>query len=104
MRRLAVASLLLASLTASAAPEAAPPDPCAAASAPIPEKLEDVVAPARAELDAYRASWRAACDRTRGAADVAALLAEADALVTDVRSGRVVAALARGLPPDARWP
>lgn len=108
MRRLAVASLLLASLTASAAPEAAPapapPDPCVAARTPIPAQLDEVVAPARAELDAYRASWRAACDRSRGAADVSALLAEADALVTDVRSGRVVAALARGLGPDARWP
>jgi hypothetical protein len=117
MRRLAAASLLVASLTASAAPAAraapaspgaaarsATPDPCAAAKLAIPERLDELVQPARAELDAYRASWRAACDRSRGAADLAALLAEADALVTDVRTGRTVAALARALERDAPWP
>lgn len=109
MRRLAAASLLLASLAASAAAPGTPgapgtPDPCAAALLPIPERVDEVVAPARAEIDAYRASWRAACDRSRGAADLAALLAEADTLVTDVRIGRAVAALARALEAEARWP
>lgn len=108
MRRLAAASLLLVSMTAAAAPGApalpTPADPCAAAKAPIPQQLEETVAPARADLDAYRASWRAACDPTSGAADLSALLSEAEALVTDVRIGRVVAALARSLPPDAAWP
>jgi hypothetical protein len=108
MRRLAAASLLLVSMTAAAGPGATAPesaaDPCAAAKAAIPERLEETVAPARADIDAYRASWRAACDPARGAADLSALLSEAEALVTDVRIGRVVAALARALAPDAPWP
>lgn len=109
MRRLAAPSLvLLASIAAAAGPEASPgpvaADPCAAAKAPLPASLEETLAPARADLDAYRASWRAACDPARGPADVAALLSEAEALVTDVRIGRVVAALARSVPPEAAWP
>lgn len=109
MRRLAAASLLVTSLAASAAAPGSPvapeaPDPCTAAKAPIPERVDEHIAPARAEIDGYRASWRAACDRSRGAADLAALLAEADALVTDVRIGRAVATLARALEADAPWP
>jgi hypothetical protein len=98
--------LALALLVAAPALAEAPADPCAAARAAIPEKAAAAaaVAHARAVLDAYRASWRAACDPSRGPADVAALLSEADALVADVRSGRAVAALARELPEGSAWP
>jgi hypothetical protein len=104
MRCRAAASLLLVSFTAFAGDGGVAPDPCAAAKAPIPERVEAAISTARAEIDAYRSSWRAACDRSRGAADLAALLAEGEALVTDVRTGRAVTTLARALAPDAPWP
>jgi hypothetical protein len=62
------------------------------------------IAGARAEIEAYRASWRAACDPSRGPADVAALLSDAEALVADVRVGRAVARLASSLGAEAPWP
>lgn len=107
MRRLAAVPLLVASLTAAAAPDASRPaaaDPCVAAKVPIPQEAGDAIAAARAELDAYRASWRAACEPARGPADVAALLSEAEVLVTDVRIGRAVGALARAVADDGAWP
>src|SRR6266511_903109 len=104
-------SHLLASLVLSLAPglgAAAGSDanaaPCAAARVPIGAKAAAIVAEARAEIDAYRADWREACDPRRGAADVARLLSDAEALVTDVRLARVAGALARALEPDAAWP
>lgn len=107
MRRLAAVPLLVASLTAAAAPDASRPaalDPCVAAKLPIPQAAADVIAAGRAEIDAYRASWRAACDPARGPADLAALLSEAEVLVTDVRIGRAVTALAREVADDGAWP
>jgi hypothetical protein len=99
---------LLLSAALAAAPNATAPavaaDPCAAAKARIPEQAEQTIAAARADIDAYRASWRAACDPSRGPADLSALLSEAEALVTDVRIGRVVAALAGSLEPGTAWP
>jgi hypothetical protein len=67
-------------------------------------RAAEAIAPALAEFDAFRASWVVACDPSRGPADLAALLSEAEVLITDVRIGRAVAALSRVLEPDAPWP
>lgn len=108
MRRLtAVPLLALAVVLATPARGSAgtpPADPCAAAKARIPERAAAAAAAGRAEIDAYRASWRAACDPSGPPHDLAALVSEADALVTDVRIGRAVAALVAALSAGDRWP
>ncbi|HEX9399776.1 MAG TPA: hypothetical protein VF912_06660 [Anaeromyxobacter sp.] len=88
----------------AAAGRDAPADPCAAARARLDGRAASAVGEARAEIDAYRAAWRDACDPARGAADLAELLSDAEALVSDVRLARVAAALAHALEPDAPWP
>ena len=106
MRIHVLAAALLGLAPGLAAPQAldGAREPCAAASARLGSRAVTAIEDARAEIDAYRAAWRVACDPGRGAADVASLLSDAEALVSDVRLARVVAELSRALEPRATWP
>ena len=82
IRSLRVAALALALLSVHAEAETRRADagPCAAAAAkPDYGSLLRVPDALKAETEAYRAAWRAACARKRGAS-LGALLARADAL------------------------
>jgi hypothetical protein len=95
---------LLALLAAS--PEGAP-DPCRAARAPLPASA-GISAQEREVVEDYRAAWRRACDPASGAADLASLLGDAEALAADVSTSRTLEALAAAHAAEAAsgaaWP
>lgn len=93
---------LLALLAASAG---GAPDPCRAARAPLPASRA-VSAEEREAVEQYRAAWRRACDPAAGAADLASLLGDAEALTADVSTSRTIEALAaaHAAAPGAEWP
>jgi antitoxin (DNA-binding transcriptional repressor) of toxin-antitoxin stability system len=94
------ASLLVA--LALAAPSA-PPDPCAAAAAPLP-KVEGVAKDAARAVEAYRLAWRRACEEKTTAA-LATLLGDGEALARDARLSRSVRAIASAAAAaGGAWP
>ncbi|HEX9242271.1 MAG TPA: hypothetical protein VF875_07485 [Anaeromyxobacter sp.] len=99
----ATIALVVASVVIAAAP-AASPDPCNAATAPLTDAGAAALGTSRRAFDSYRAGWRRACAANEGPADVGGLVADAEALVADVKLGRAVSALVDALPSGARWP
>lgn len=78
--------------------------PCAAARARIGQAAAAALGEGLRDVEAYRSAWRDACDPDRGPADLSALLGDADALVSDVRLGRLAETVAATLEPGAPWP
>jgi hypothetical protein len=97
------AALLAILSVAAPAPAEARPDPCAAARASFPVRVEGVSDDTLQALSTYRAAWKAACE-SDGPVELDPLLVDAESLSGDVILSRVLDVVTRVLPKNATWP